>query len=455
VGRTSIRAVSLLVLLAAAHRQALAQGVDPDRAFRTTAQGISAGKFLLFPSITVETGYDDNVFYQSDSIPGTELVSSGRLVLAPKIMFDLPLSRSRTRLAYTLQYRDYSSEEFVQANHLSHFFDFDAWVRVGDNLTLALREHYVEGTQEVQQFDPGGEVRFGLVPFTLSEPTVEVNLAFGGRHQVALLPRLSTLNFDDKAAAGFYDYERRGLTGRYQYQVDPATAAFASYFREKTDQDRATSYFGDIDVETRYIGAGLQRSFGGSIASSVSAGYETQDYEGGFGENFSGLVCDINLAWSAADVYRFELLASRQPYQSFFVNSNYYLSNMIRVRVAQQLGRSAYWVAGLALQRNPYADPVDIRVTPDSPPDSDLDGDGFIDVYETLLPSQGKLRRDGAFIVELAAGMRLSPSLRLTLGYNHEARDSNIEQSFDATSVFEPFDYTVDRVFLRIEAGIL
>lgn len=455
-------ALTVVSLLAGAGSSALAQAVDSARAFRTNSQGISAGRFLLYPSITLDTGYNDNVFYQSENTPGTELVSSGELVAAPKIMVDLPLSRSRVRFAYSLQYRDYSSNEFVQSDPFSHFFDLDASVRIGNAVTVALREHYVRGTQEVQQFDPGGEVRFGLVPFSLSEPSAEFTLALGGRQRLSLIPRVSTLNFDDRVQAGFYDYERRGLTGRYAYQIDAATEVYGAYFRESTDQDRETAYFGDVNVETRYAGAGLQRSFAGSVVSTLSAGYEVQDYEGGPGGDYAGPVYDFNLAWTASDVYRFELVAGRQPYQSFFVNNNYYLNNSLRLRMAQQIGRSAFWLVGAGLQRNRYADPVDIRVSPETPtdPDPDLDdpgdpGYGLIDAYESLYPSQGTVRKDRALIFEIGAGIRVSPVLRLSLGYNHEARGSNIEQSFVPGSTFDPFDYTVDRVFLRIEAGIL
>lgn len=429
--------------------------MDTASAFRTTAEGISAGRFLLYPSVTLDSGYNSNVFYQSDEVPGSELVSSGELILTPKIMVDLPLSRSRARVGYALQYRNYSSDEFVQSEPFSHFFDLEASVRVGDLVTLSLKDHYVRGTQEVQQFDPGGEIRFGVTPFSLSEPSAAVSLAFGGRHRLSLMPYVSTLNFDESEAIGLYDYERRGLTGRYDYQLDPATVAFGTYSSEDTDQDRETALFGDINVRTHYAGAGLQRTFGAAVVSSAWAGYETQDYEGGTGDNFAGVVYDVSLAWTASDVYHFQLTANRYPYQSFFVNNNYYVGNGFRLRMTQQFGRNAFYQVGVGLQRNPYADPVDIRVTPATPPGSDLDNDGFIDVYESLLPSQGTVRTDRAYFLELGAGIRFSPVLRLSLGYNHEVRDSNIEQIFGPGTVLEPFDFDVDRIYLRIEAGIL
>jgi hypothetical protein len=446
----------MVLFLALGRQPGFAQGADPARAFRTTAEGISAGRFLLYPSITLDSGYNDNVFYQSEEAPGGEVVSSGELLVTPRIMVDLPLSRSRARFAYALQYRDYSTDEFPQSERLSHFFDLEAWLSAGDALTLFLRDHYVRGTQEVQQFDPGGELRLGLVPFALSEPSAEIRLTLGGRHHVSLLPRVSRLTFDDRDQADFYDYERRGLTGRYSYQIDAATSLYGSYFRDRTDQDRETAYFGDIAVDSRYAGAGLQRSFGGYVVSSVSAGYETQDYEGGSGRDYSGPVFDVNLAWTASDVYRFELAASRKPYQSFFVNNNYYLSRSLRLRVARQIGRNAFYLVGVGLQRNPYADLVDARVTPETPtdPDPDVNGDGFIDIYEFYLPSQGVLRKDRALTIEFGAGIRITPTLRLSLGYNHESRDSNIQGDDDGV-IYEPFDFSVDRVFLRIEAGIL
>jgi hypothetical protein len=415
-----VRAAILAPALALAGvRGIAAQPLDTSQAFRTTAEGISAGRFVLYPSLVVDTIYDNNIFYESEDVPNSELVSSGELIVAPRIMVDLPLSRSRVRFAYSPQYRDYSSDQYVQTDHVSHLFDLEAWARF-TSLSVALREHYVQGTQEVQAFDPGGEVRFGLVPFTLSEPAAEIGLIFGARHRFDLTPRFSTLNFDDSGQSGFYDYERRGLAGRYSYQIDPVTLAYTAFSRDSTDQERESLLLSKVHVDTRYAGAGLSRTFAGAVVAAVSAGYETQNYEGGTGQDFSGLVYDINLTWTASDLYRFEVGARRQPYQSFSVINSFYLNRELRLRMTQQLGRNALWQIGAILYQNEYA----------------------------------TVREDRTLRLDLGAGFRVSRLLRLSLGYNHEVRHSNIGVSVPGEPI-APFDFTVDRVFLRIEAGYL
>jgi len=415
-----VRAALLAAALLLAGGRAHAQPIDTAQAFRTTAEGISAGRFVFYPSIVVDTIYDNNIFYVSEDVPGSDPVSSGELIAAPRIMADLPLTRSRVRFAYSRQFRDYSSEQFVQADHTSDLFDLEAWARF-NAISVALREHYVQGTQEVQAFDPGGEVRFGLVPFTLSEPAAEIGFVFGGRHRVDLAPRLSTLNFDESVQSSFYDYKRRGLAGRYSYQLDPATLAYVAYSDDRTDQERDSLLLSDVHVDTRYSGAGLQRTFAGAVVAAISAGYETQNYEGGTGQDFSGLVFDVNFTWTASDVYRFELGARQQPYQSFSVINSFYLNRELRLRMTQQLGRSALWQVGAILQENEYV----------------------------------TVREDRTLRFDLGAGFRVSRLLRLSLGYNHEVRNSNIGVSVVPGEAIEPFNFTVDRVFLRIEAGYL
>ena len=93
---------------------------------RVTGSGFTLGRFVIYPSVAMDYMHSDNLFYQSSEIPGGELVRSGEIVIAPKIMVDLPLSQSRLRFSYTPQYRDYSSDQFVQSSHLSQFFDLEA-----------------------------------------------------------------------------------------------------------------------------------------------------------------------------------------------------------------------------------------------------------------------------------------------------------------------------------------
>jgi len=132
----------------------------------------------------------------------------------------------------------------------------------------------------------------------------------------------------------------------------------------------------------------------------LSAGYETMEFERTVGRSFTGPVLEAHATWSLSDITRVEVNARRAAYQSFFVNNNFYINNLIGLRVTRQAGRKIYWTLATNYQLNRYSDPVDISVTPGTPPGEDVNQNGLIDAYESFLPSQGVRRRDHALTLE-------------------------------------------------------
>jgi hypothetical protein len=163
----------------------------------------------------------------------------------------------------------------------------------------------------------------------------------------------------------------------------------------------------------------------------------------------------MNFGLAPTDALHFDLTLRRNAYQSFFVNNNFYINLEGRLRMIRQVGRAGFWQVGLGLQQNDYGDPVDVRLTPDTPPSEDADNDGYIDLFEAFLPSQGVVRKDRAAFADLGAGIRLRPTLRLLVGYNYQRRDSNMVQDLGAAGFIETFDYTTNRVYFTFEMGIL
>ena len=81
-----------------------------------------------------------------------------------------------------------------------------------------------------------------------------------------------------------------------------------------------------------------------------------------------------------------------------------------------------------------------------------IGGDGRIDAYESLQPSVGRRRHDRVYQAQIGAGWQISPVLRLFIGYNSDRRRSNVEQVVSG-QIIDPFDYSVNRVLFRLEAG--
>jgi len=113
------------------------------------------------------------------------------------------------------------------------------------------------------------------------------------------------------------------------------------------------------------------------------------------------------------------------------------------------------YTAGVTYYRNSYPDPLDIRVTSETPAGEDQNpANGFIDDFEAFLPSQGIERSDSGIRLEAGVGYQFGPNMRAFFGYNQERRGSNILEVISG-SLVSPFDYRVNRLSLRFEVGWL
>jgi len=432
----------------ASNTPASAQGLS------AAGEGLPSGRFILYPSVSLEYTDDSNVLYRSGDFPGTGVISSGVMAIRPRILVDLPLGESRIRWAYSPIYRDYTSSQLTLPQHLSHDLYLEGLYKTAGALTLRIRDHFMRDVIQVQAVDPGGELTFGLEPFTVHEPQVQADLALGARQGLSVLPGYSSVHFDHESDAVFFDYETKSVEGRYNYKLDEPTTLFAFHRFEDFHQQRAQVYFGQLDFTGRTTGLALSRTLNQAIVASFSAGYEELRFQGGAGKDYSGPVLNVDTTWQLNEITRFELNLRRQPFQSFFVNNNYYLNSLAGFRMVQQVGRRAFYEIRGSYEDNAYSSPLDIRVTPSTPPGLDANNDGNIDAFESFLPSQGTQRHDKLFKAGAGFGFQFLRTLRGFLGYNFERRRSNINEMISSTAgAVDPFSYSVSRVILRIEAG--
>jgi hypothetical protein len=411
--------------------------------FRAFGEGLNTGRFILYPSVTFEYAEDSNIFYVSREQPGSDLIQSGVVVIRPRVMVDLPLGTSRIRWVYSPTLRDYTTERFQSTNRLSHFFDLEGDFQVGPAVRIGVREHFVRGTIELREVDPGGEITFGLTPFVTHTPEMDVTLALGTRMGVSLIPRYTSVSFDDLTGAAFFSYRRRELETRLNYTLSQPTTIYLFQTMERTDQNRGQGGLDEVDEDARVIGIGLRRMINEDVTTQLVAAYRTMDFKGGPGTvDFSGPVLDASATWQISDFTKLAFSSSRQAHQSFFVSNNYYVNSEVRLRLTQQTGLHFFWDAGASYGESFYADPVDV-------PDDDL-----------FSPSNGRRRRDRSATVEIGAGYHILRTMRLFAGYSIGKRNSNIlaacadgDEGCVPGSTYDLFDYQVNRLFVRMEAG--
>jgi hypothetical protein len=422
--------------------------------FTTRNQGLATGPFLLFPSISFEGSHDSNVLFRSSDLSG-DIVDSHIFLIRPRILVDLPIGQNRIRWAYSPQFRDYSSAQFKQSNRISHFFDLEGTLKLGPAVTCLLRDRMVRGTVEVDQVDRGGELTFGLIPFVLQAASAEITLDLGARQGISVLPSYETVHFEEAGAQRLFSYQRRAFEMRYNFRLsEPSTFyVFSSY--EGTQQDREQLIFGQVEAASHRAGVGLRRIVNQSVVTQISTGYQKLEFVGGTGSRFSGPGLDGTINVRLGDLASLDVSALRQPLQSFFINNNFYLAEQVRVALRHQISRGMLYTAAVTYYRNRYADPLDIRVTSETPAGEDqAPANGFIDAFEAFLPSLGTRRRDTGIRLEAGVGYQFGPKIRAFIGYNQERRESNILQEIAGITV-SPFDYRVNRLSLRFEVGWL
>jgi putative beta-barrel porin BBP2 len=415
--------------------------------YKTIGTGVNWGRFDVFPSVAVDYGYDSNIFYSSQDLEGlSDVVTSRVLLVQPRVLFDMPMGQSWVRWAYLPVFRNYSTTAYVPTKQWSQTFDMDGHLRLGSRFYTTFRDRFVYGTQELSGVDPGGEVKFGDVPYRNNSPQVEVGCDLAARQGVSVVWNYNSVQFTGDDAV-FYNYRGHALQARYNYRVSDATTSYVYAGEDNTQQVRPPPDNDTLDVETRSAGVGLNQVLNRAVTAAFSAGYQAINYVGGAASNYRGAVLSGNASWLLSEITRLSFQVRRQPYSSFFLNNNYYLNRVIGADITHQQGGAWYWRVGAGIENNTYSDPLDVT--------------GFESSYcrtdssNTLVcPSAGALRRDRALHLQAGVGGEVSRSARWFLGYTYESRSSNILQ-VDVSGFGDPFAYNVNRMFLRIEVGLL
>ena len=215
-----------------------AAGSESQAQIRLPSQGgIPVGKFLFYPSVKVDFGYTSNVLLSSEEVGA---IPSGVFVARLNLKMDMPLGAHHIRWSYAPQYKGYTTDQFVNdalnADPISHFFDFESRFQVGRSFSIGFIDHIVRGVTELQDVLPGGEQVFGLTPFRLHEPSLNLEFRLGTRQRIVVTPRYAQARFDGAGAASFFSYNTEAIEARYGYQVSAPSELFVFLLRQETEQ---------------------------------------------------------------------------------------------------------------------------------------------------------------------------------------------------------------------------
>lgn len=411
--------------------------------FATQSAGIPWGPMTLHPTLVLNYGYDDNIFYESNDLSTANILASREGQIQPGVRFDMPFGESYLRGGYAALYRNYSTDQYTPTSQWSHYFDLDGKIRAGARIYFNLRDRFVRGTEELRVIDPGGELAFGDLPFRSHTPSVEAGVDLGARQSVSAVWSYNSSQFQESDEVGVFNYRGYGLQARYNYKLSAESSAYLYYGADTMTQVRDTE---QVEYAGKGEGIGFTQVLSRAVTTSVTAGYQVLDASGAVESAYHGPTITGNASWLIGDATRLNFTIRRVPYQSFYLNNSYYLNRSFTVEAMHQVGLSSYWRLVGAYEQNRYSDPLNIS--------------GFESIYcrddgdGPICPSKGVVRRDTAWRAEAGFGVQISRIARWYVGYNWQSRSTNLLQA-DVQGFGDPFSYDVNRYFFRIEVGWL
>ncbi len=351
--------------------------------------GIRLGRFAVLPSIDASWIRGDNLLQTSEA----PFVDHAYMVRA-RVTATLLETVHDLKIAYEARYRDF--QDFSLEDNLTHLVDLRSELELSPNTKARVGNHFVKGSFESQEFDPGGEVVASTDPFYRNYTDAVVALDFSERFGAEVSANYNVVQFLDRSDE-FFNYDTRGFGGTFLYDLSPLTSLLGEYVHTDTpeplDRPQAAS------VADMFL-VGLRGELTPMLRGQIRAGYATQRFElASVPQNYSGFVADLSLTRDFGDSAALTAVAGRRTSPSAFDENGYYVSNYGRVQFITPFARNFRLTVSGALFLNGY--PV---------PDND-----------------GVVRDDDIFSTGAGVAYFFNPLTYLSVDYRHDQRNSNID----------------------------
>ncbi len=351
--------------------------------------GIRLGRFAVQPSIDASWIRGDNILQTSEA----PFVDHAYMVRG-RVTASLLETVHDLKLAYEGRYRDF--QDFALEDKLTHLVDLRSELELTPNTRARLGNHFVHGSFESQEFDPGGEVVASTDPFYRNYTDAVLALDFSERFGAEISANYNLVEFPDTSTE-FFDYRTQAFGGTFLYDLSPLTSLLGEYIHtvtpEPLERPQASSV-GDMFL------AGLRGEITPMLRGQIRAGYATQRFElAAVPQDFSGFVADLSLTRDFGEMAALTALAGRRTSPSAFGENGHYVSNYGRVQFITPFARNFRLSVTGALFLNDY-------------PVANAD-----DVF----------RSDDIFSAGAGLAYFFTPLTFVSMDYRHDQRNSNIE----------------------------
>jgi hypothetical protein len=369
--------------------------------------GLRIGRFAVLPSVDFTWIHGNNLLLTSEA----PFVANAYL-LRGRLGATLLDSEHELELAYEGRFRNF--QNFELEKRFTQFADFRTRLQITPSTTAQISNHFVAGSFESQEFDPGGEVVASTDPFyrnfTRAVFGFELSERFGAEVQGAY----NVVEFLDEAT-DFFDYRMRSIGGAFLYNLTPLTSLLGEYDRvvlpEPLERPEAGS---TADVFL----FGVRGELTPYLRGQVRAGYAFQRFESAsVPQEFSGFVADASLTRDLGEASAITAELGRRTNPSAFEENGYYASTYGRVQFITPFARNFRFTATGVLFSNDYP-----------------------------IPDASGVRRDDQ-ILSGAVGLAyfFAPLSYLSFDFRHDRRNSNLD----------PFSYRNNALQLMVGFGFL
>jgi hypothetical protein len=354
--------------------------------------GILLGRFLFQPMAELSWIRGDNLTLQTD-----EKFADNAIYARAIAAFDLMESENSLQFKYELRYRNFRKFELLQEN-LSHGFNLGTAIHLSPRMTFNADNHFMRGSFETIEFDPGQEVFFNVEPFNRNLAQAGLQMELSERLAAAVKATYNLVRFQGDEIA-FFSYDTATAGFNFQYRVSPLSSIFGEYVRSNTPEPAGRPAAKSIG---NGVLAGMQGELTPLLTGIVRAGYSWQEFgEGASALDYRGFIASASLTRYFTEAASLTIEGGRQTNLSNFEDNNYYTTNFLNLQFTGPVRRNLQLLTGVSF---------------------------FDNLYPRLSIEIPEARNDTAIAGWVGAAYFFTPMTYFRADYRHERRRSNLDQ---------------------------
>jgi len=325
----------------------------------TDAQGITAGSWIILPSVTSEEKFNDNIYATNNTANNGGVVSDYITTVSPDVTIRSNWNNGLVTFDANSQSGFYGSH--TQENFNDYAFSGTGRLDITRQEYIAVRAGYFH--QHEDRTSPNND--FGTKPTTygLTDTQVEFYDKLN-RLSFTLDGLLNKYDYTDvpNAAGGFIPNSDRSRneysgTGRIGYEIQPLLEAFVKGQYSDRSYDHKVATDGFQRSSTGYaITGGMTMDFGGITFGEIGLGYMARNYDDTRFGTVSGLTADASVTWNVTPITTVKAGVQRSIEETITFNSPGFIGTNYNLSVDHELLRNLLLNGFVRVSKNSYED---------------------------------------------------------------------------------------------------